>query len=119
MILRQRRRRRRLPWDQAFSLEGVLVETDHDAAPLGRTVTTADLHRRLGTVSHNHVDRHDEAAALDDAMRSLSPRLRKVCRQLADGSVHAAARRLNTSRRQLRNAMRRIRRPAPLTTSSS
>jgi DNA-directed RNA polymerase specialized sigma24 family protein len=87
----------------------MLIEIEGHATQLGRTVSTSDLHRRLGTIPTDDVLRRDDADSLDHALRSLSPQLRTLCRQLTDGSAHAAARELNTSRRQVRNAIRTIR----------
>lgn len=78
--------------------------------PIREGLSQEDLRRRLGIGDMNDVERREKAVAVEHALRSMSPHLRDVCRELTDGSILAAARALNASRRQVRNAVRVIRR---------
>ena len=109
-ILRHRRRQRRAPPFRALSLESTIVEFDGTPTPICRTISREDLHRRLGTIATDDVDRHEDAVTLDCALRSMSPLLRSLCQRLSNGSAHFVGRNLNASRRQVRNAIRVIRR---------
>jgi hypothetical protein len=108
-ILRHRRRQRRAPPFRALSLESTVVEIDGPPTPICRAISKEDLHRRLGTIATDDVDRHEDAVTLDQAIGSMSPGLRSLCQRLTNHSAHSATRSLNTSRRQVRNAICLIR----------
>lgn len=109
-ILRHRRRQRRAQCFRTLSLESTLVEIDGTPTPIGRAISPDDLHRRIGTHPTDDLGRRQQVATLDHALRSMCPALRSLCQRLTSGPAHSAARDLNISRRQVRNAIRVIRR---------
>ena len=108
-ILRQRRRQQRLPWFQALSLEDTMLEIDGTTTPIVQAISAEDLYRRLGTTATDAAKRYEDTVLLNDALRSMSRQLCSLCERLSNGSAHSAARSLNISRRQLRNAIDVIR----------
>jgi RNA polymerase sigma-70 factor, ECF subfamily len=109
-ILRHRRRQRRAPSFRAISLESTMVEVDGIPSPIGRAISPDDLHRRIGTHPADDLSCRQQVDTLDHALGSMSPSLRNICQRLTSGSAHSTARDLKTSRRQVRNAIRAIRR---------
>ena len=73
-------------------------------------LSEADLRRRTGTVPADAFLTLERDEALRHAVRRMSPWLREVCRRLAAGNVTAVARDMGISRRQVRKAIRDIRR---------
>lgn len=109
MLLRDRRRLKRAAGFTAQSLEQTYVAQDHGIASLREMLRPSDLCRRTGAGEVD--DRRAEAIALVvDAFRSLPPDLQDICRRLTDGTPAGTARDLRISRRQVQNAIERVRR---------
>lgn len=108
MILRDRGRHKRAVGLTARSLEQTPRTAEQHGASLRDTLADADLRRRTGA-GDEVADRTETVAAVVKAFVSLPPGLQAVCRLLIDGTPASAARDLGISRRQVRNAMERIR----------
>jgi RNA polymerase sigma-70 factor, ECF subfamily len=109
MMLRDRLRQKRATGFTAQSLEAVPSDTNQDTGVLRDLLTIRDLQRRTG-ISADDLDRAELIAAVVHAVKSLPPDLQGVCRELIDGTISSAACNLGISRRQVRNAVARIRR---------
>ena len=108
MMLRDRRRQKRAAGFAAQSLEQTYVRQDQGIASLRDVLRPSDLGRRTGTGDEEH--RAKTVLAVIEAVRSLPPDLQDLCRRLIDGTAASAARELGISRRQVRNAIERLRR---------
>lgn len=109
MLLRDRRRQKRAAGFAATSLEDIPAQSGGDVESLRDMLTEADLRRRIGIAASDQ-DRADLIAAVVEAMRSLPAADQETCRRLIEGSKASVARDLRVSRRQIRNAIERIRR---------
>ena len=109
MLLRDRRRQKRAAGFIAQSIEGSSAPSDEGVASLRDTLTEADLGRRIGT-SASDPERAELIAAVAQAFQSLPAEDREVCRRLMEGTEASVAREMAISRRQVRNAIERIRR---------
>ena len=109
MLLRDRRRQKRASGFAASSLEGTGARSDEDADSLRDMLTEVDLHRRLGTAASDQ-NQVELTAAVEEALSSLPAEDREICRQIIEGTMTSIARDLGVSRRQIRNAIARIRR---------
>lgn len=108
MMLRDRRRQKRAAGFVSQSLEQTSVPQDRDAR-LRDVLEAADLARRTG--ADDDAERLSETlGAVVEAFQSLPEELQDVARLLMQGSAVAVARDLGISRRQVRNAIERIRR---------
>ena len=104
MILRDRQRQKRANGFQTVSLD-VTPSDGHGNEPLAAKVSQDDLARRLGTDPTDEAERRETAEAVASALAKLPDELREVCRRVMGGSISAAAEDLETSRRQIRNAL--------------
>ena len=104
MILRDRQRQKRANGFQTVSLD-VTPSDGHGNEPLAAKVSQDDLARRLGTDPTDEAERRETAEAVASALAKLPDELRDVCRRVMGGSISAAAEDLETSRRQIRNAL--------------
>ena len=104
MILRDRQRQKRANGFQTVSLD-VTPSDGHGNEPLAAKVSQDDLARRLGTEPTDETERRETAEAVASALAKLPDELRDVCRRVMGGSISAAAEDLETSRRQIRNAL--------------
>lgn len=109
MMLRDRRRKKRAPSLTAQSLEGTRARSDEEVASLRDMLTEVDLRRRIGTAASDQ-DRAELIAAVVEAFQLLPQDLQDLCRRLIDGTAASVARELGVSRRQVRNAIERVRR---------
>lgn len=105
MIARERRRLKRGGGMQPVSLEQDVLTRDGQRASLASQLTPLDAGRRLGLVPAAPVP----AVKVQAVIASLSPEDQAVCRELMTGTTSSAARKLSTSRRQIHNAIVRIR----------
>jgi RNA polymerase sigma-70 factor (ECF subfamily) len=104
MILRDRQRQKRSNGFQTVSLD-VAPADGHGSEPLAAKVSQDDLARRIGTEPADEAERRETAEAVASALDKLPDELRDVCRRVMSGSISAAAEDLETSRRQIRNAL--------------
>lgn len=104
MILRDRQRQKRANGFQTVSLD-VTPSDGHGNEPLAAKVSQDDLARRLGIEPTDEAERRETAEAVASALTKLPDDLRDVCRRVMGGSISAAAEDLETSRRQIRNAL--------------
>jgi len=109
MHLRHRAREKRRDGFRAVSLERTTIECDGDAETLGNVIGEADLRRRThgsGVSPSELIDLRDE---LHVVLAALTPDERLLVVLVAEHGVAGAARRRNVSRRQIDNAMARMR----------
>ncbi|MCH7839686.1 MAG: hypothetical protein IID38_05570 [Planctomycetes bacterium] len=106
MIARERGRLKRGGGTLPVSLDQDVATRDGHRSSKASQLTPLDAARRLGLIP----DAPIPAAEVQAAIASLSPEDQAVCRALMTGTPSAAARKLGTSRRQIHNAMERIRR---------
>jgi RNA polymerase sigma-70 factor (ECF subfamily) len=104
MVLRDRQRQKRSNGFQAMSLDRTPAD-GHGNEPLSAKVSEDDLARRVGTEPADETDRRETAEAVASALAKLPDELRDVCRRVMGGSISSAAQDLETSRRQIRNAL--------------
>lgn len=105
MIARERRRLKRGGGAPPVSLDQAAPTGDEEPVSLASQLTPLDAARRLGLVPAAPIP----AATVQAAIASLSPEDQAVCRALMTGTLSSVARQLGTSRRQIRNAIKRIR----------
>lgn len=106
MIARERSRLKRGGGAQPVSLDQPASSHSGQGPTLASQLTPLDLGRRLGLVPAEPIS-HETVQA---AVASLSPEDQAVCRELMTGTLSSASRSLAISRRQVRNAIDRIRR---------
>ena len=109
MQLRRLERLKRRGEAGALSLERTSIENEGDVTSLGSVLTDADLDRRTGATSPDPIESHDLQEALNHALRHLTRRERSLLAYVADYGVSAAAHKHNVSRRQIYNALARMR----------
>ncbi len=109
MQLRRMERLKRRGEAAALSLERTSIENEGDVTSLGSVLTGADRDRRTGATSPDPVESHDLQDALDHALGHLTTRERALLAYVADHGVSAAARKQSVSRRQIYNALTRMR----------
>lgn len=111
MILRERRRKKRVPGDgvEIQSLETIVDDAEGLPVALWTIVSMADIERRTGATSLSDIELREQAEAFDHAIRSLPVALQKVCRELMAKPPATAAKALHISRRRLRAAIADIR----------
>ena len=105
MIARERRRLKRGGGTLPVSLDQDVANRGGQRSSKASQLTPLDAARRLGLVP----DAPIPAAEIQDAIASLSTEDQAVCRALMTGTPSAAARKLGTSRCQIRAAIKRIR----------
>jgi DNA-directed RNA polymerase specialized sigma24 family protein len=109
MMIRERHRIKRGRGLVVASLESSTAGHAGGRDPtLGDLVTEADLRRRWGG-QHQSVPDQAHLTELAEAISGLAPDLKKIALLLADSKEAAVANDLGISRRQVRNAKRRIR----------
>ncbi|CAN5266168.1 hypothetical protein BH11PLA2_BH11PLA2_37020 [soil metagenome] len=103
MMVRSRERRDEL-WDGVGtdSLNGPPSQDGATAQRKSQTVTSEDLHRRIGTEPCDEVECREACEAIDHALSAMPNSQRRFCRKLMAGSVKALATELGVSRRQVR-----------------
>ena len=111
MFLRDRRRQKRAAGYFTESLDQAVGDREGGPSPLRDSLSEADLGRRTGTLpADESVEQRERTDAVRRALASLPPDLQAFCVLLADGTEAGIARELGISRRQVRNALERIRR---------
>lgn len=106
MMSRERAALKRSGGAQPVSLDQAASIAHEQGPTLASQLTPVDLGRRLGLVPIEPVP----TARVQAAIADLSPEDQAICRQLMVGTPSSAAKRTGKSRRQIRNAMLRIRR---------
>lgn len=109
MTLRFRARDKRRPGLHAFSLEGTEIDNDGEADTLAAVLSAADLARRTQHDRLTPSELIDLRDCLHSVLAALSPSERALVALVADRGVAGAARARKVSRRQIENAMARIR----------
>jgi RNA polymerase sigma-70 factor (ECF subfamily) len=104
MLVRARRRKKRGGGIQPVSLEAPVGAGDETT--LAEQLSPLDLARRLGLFPDESIPRDE----INSIIAGLPPDLQAVCCELQAGNISSAARSLGKSRRQVRNAIDRIRR---------
>lgn len=93
----------------AISLERTLIENDGDVTALGSVITDADRDRRHNGASPDPAESHDLRDAIDHALGHLTGQERSLLEYVAEHGISAAARTRKVSRRQIYNALERMR----------
>jgi len=93
----------------AISLERTLIENDGDVTCLGSVITDADRGRRYEAASPDPVESHDLQEAVGHALAQLTGEDRSLLEYISEHGVSAAARTRKVSRRQIYNALERMR----------
>jgi len=109
MDLRRRGRLKRSNGSPTISLEGTMVECEGDTVELGSVLGEDDLLRRTGGGGISEIDKIDMRDAVAHAMTTLTDDERDLLRHVVDHGVASAARQRGVSRRQLENALARMR----------
>lgn len=94
---------------RAISLERTLMENDGDVTALGAVVTEADRDRRHHAASSDPADSYDLHDAIDHALGHMTRQERSLLEYVSEHGVSAAARTRKVSRRQIYNALERMR----------
>jgi RNA polymerase sigma factor (sigma-70 family) len=110
MLVRRHRRMKRIAGLQAVSLESTMVEVEGVLASLGETISEEHLHRRTGGNSSDSIPLNDERMIVHGVIRSLPAPLWDIFRRLMGSTANSVARDMAISRRQVRKAVRTIRR---------
>lgn len=109
MDLRRRGRLKRSNGSPTISLEGTMVECEGDTVELGSVLGEDDLLRRTGGGGISEIDKIDMRDAVAHAMTTLTDDERDLLRHVVDHGVASAARQRGVSRRQIENALARMR----------
>ena len=109
MELRRRDRQKRREDYRAISLEGTTIECEGDTETLDALLSDADLHRRTQQSGHSPIELIDLRDALRCALSKLSKREHSLLVHVAEHGVASAARKHHVSRRQIENALARMR----------
>lgn len=109
MLLRSRSRLKRSGDSQAISLEGTLIERDGEETSLKAVLSIADLQRRTGAHTRDPIDQIDLRDAMARAVSTLTSDEQSLLRHVAEHGVASAARKHHVSRRQIENALARMR----------
>jgi RNA polymerase sigma factor (sigma-70 family) len=110
MLVRRRRRINHISRFQTVSLESTMLEVEGVPTSARKAISEEHLHRRTGGASSGSALLSDERLIIDRAIRSLSPQLRDIFCRLMGSSANSVARDMAISRRQVRKAVRTIRR---------
>lgn len=109
MELRYRRRSKRHGGYRAVSLDDLTVENDGDTTTLGAVLGEADGHRRTQAAPLSTIEQFDLREAIAHAMGKLEPDERVLLIHVVKHGVASAARKRGVSRRQIHNAIARMR----------
>lgn len=109
MELRRRHRLKRHAELHALSLERTTIEQDGDAIMLGEVLQEADLHRRTRARTPDPIGQLELAEAVAHATSTLTPHVREILNHVAEHGVASTARKHDVSRRQINNALTRMR----------
>ena len=109
MQLRHRDRRRRRKSYETVSLDGTPIECEGDVVSLGSVLLPEDGRRMTQTDPISPTERLELRDALAHVMRRLDPKDRRLLAEVAEHGVAGASRNLGVSRRQIYNALARLR----------
>jgi len=109
MELRRRDRLKRRAGHHASSLERTPIESDGDATTLGAVLRDSDLHRRTHANRADPIEQIDLGEAVARAVGNLTPNERSLLAHVAEHGVASTARERRVSRRQINNAIARMR----------
>ena len=109
MQLRYRKREKRRESYKAVSLERTPVKCNGDITSLGAVLLEEDGGRRTQTYPISPIEQFELREAIEHVMQGLEPDERALLTPVAEHGVASAARTLGVSRRQVDNAMARIR----------
>lgn len=109
MQLRYRNREKRRESYKAVSLERTPVECDGDVTSLGNVLLEEDGGRRTQSCPISPIESFELREAIEHAMQGLAPNDRALLAHVSEHGVASAARAFGISRRQVVNAMARIR----------
>jgi DNA-directed RNA polymerase specialized sigma24 family protein len=109
MQLRYRKRDKRRESYKAVSLERTPVECDGHVTSLGKVLLEEDGGRHAQTYPISPVELFELRGAIDHAMQGLAPDDRAMLAHVSKHGVASAARTFRVSRRQVDNAMARVR----------
>lgn len=109
MQLRYRNREKRRESYKAVSLERTPVECDGHITALGKVLLEEDGGRHAQTYPVSPVELFELRGAIDHAIRSLAPNDQAILAHVSEHGVASAARTFGISRRQVDNAMARVR----------
>jgi len=109
MILRDRRRDKRRINVEHVSLEGTELPGDNETFSIWAQLSTDDLFRRTGTTPADPIDAIDSQDAIAWAMERLSADDREIAALVMEHGKAGAARERGVSRRQIDNALQRMR----------
>jgi len=109
IYLRRQDREKRRDAHKAASLERTHVECNGDVRPLGETILEEEAHRRLQTEFRSDIEQFELREDVQHVLAALSQDERDLLAHVAEHGMTSAARARGTSRRQIRNAMARIR----------
>jgi len=112
MHLRYRKREKRHESYKAVSLDRTPVECDGDITTLGAVLLEEDGRRLTQTCPISPTEQFELSEALGHVMQGLEPDDQALLIHVAEHGVASAAESLGISRRQVDNAMARIRRRA-------
>jgi len=109
MQLRYRKREKRRESYKAVSLERTPVECGGDVTSLGNVLLEEDGGRRTQSYPISPIESFELREAIEHAMQGLAPNDRALLAHVSEYGVASAARAFGISRRQVDNAMARIR----------
>jgi len=109
MELRYRERNKRRESYKTLSLERTPVECDGDVTTLGQVLLEEDGQRRNQSDDLSSVAQLELRDAVQHAMQNVSPEDRAILVHAAEHGVASAARAFGRSRRQVVNALARVR----------
>ena len=109
MYLRQRERDKRRDACRSASLEGTHVMCEGDLLPLGETLLEEEGHRLLQTGFVSDIERCELRQDIEHILPKLDPADRNMLALVAELGMRGTARALGISRRQVKNAMDRLR----------
>ncbi len=109
MELRRRARLKRHPESHAMPSERTPIENDGDMTTLAAVLRETDLHRRLGISPIDDIAAFELHEAIVHALRQLTDDERALLDHVVEHGVAGTARKHDVSRRQVTNALRRMR----------
>lgn len=109
MALRYRKRRRRSESYKAVSLERTKVLHEGDITTLGRVLLEEDGRRLTRIEFPSSFEQIDLLDAVEHSLKHLQPNDRAILVHVAENNAVSAARVFGISRRQVHNAMDRVR----------
>jgi RNA polymerase sigma factor (sigma-70 family) len=109
MELRYRSRDKRRDSHKVLSLERTMVECEGDITMLGNVLLEEDAHRFTQTQPITELEHFELREALEHAMPHVEPQDKAMLIHVAEHGVASAAKAFGVSRRQVDNAMARIR----------